>query len=199
MKEEARARHRTPKSVLAREQTALADIAKANHALEDTVRRYRELVEYSLGLICTHDLDGTILSINPAAARSLEYEAEDGIGRNLREFLAPDKRPLFDDYLLRIREQGHDAGLMSVVSRSGAIRVWMYRNVLSRDSDNVPYVLGHAIDITERVTAERTLRENEKALLAARSDLEARVKERTIALEMANERQQETLAFLSTL
>jgi PAS domain S-box-containing protein len=121
-----------------------------------------ELVEYSLGLICTHDLSGTILSINPAAARSLEYEAEDGIGRNLREFLAPDKRPLFDDYLIRLREQGHDAGLMSVVSRSGATRVWMYSNVLSRGSDNVPYVLGHAIDITDRVTAERTLRENKK-------------------------------------
>ena len=199
MDEKDRAVQRAPKAASAYAQPALKGMAKTSHALQETERRYRELVEYSLGLICTHDLNGTILSINPAAARSLEYEAEDGIGRNLREFLAPDKRPLFDDYLLRVREQGHDAGLMSVVSRSGAIRVWMYRNVLSRGSDNVPYVLGHAIDITDRVTAERTLRENEKALLAARSDLEARVKERTIALEMANERQQETLAFLSTL
>ena len=37
-------------------------------ALLDSEQRYRELVEYSLGLICTHDLAGTILSINPAAA-----------------------------------------------------------------------------------------------------------------------------------
>ena len=36
-------------------------------ALHDSERRYRELVEYSLGLICTHDLTGIILSINPAA------------------------------------------------------------------------------------------------------------------------------------
>src|SRR5262245_38414350 len=67
-------------------------------ALHDTERRYRELVEYSLGLICSHDLDGVILSINPAAANSLGYKPEDGIGRNLREFLAADKQHLFDAY-----------------------------------------------------------------------------------------------------
>src|SRR5437667_11159336 len=88
---------------------------QTTRALRESERRYRELVEYSLGLICTHDLAGTILSINPAAAHSLGYRPEDGIGRNLREFLSPDKRDLFDDYLQRIHEAGHDAGLMTVV------------------------------------------------------------------------------------
>jgi PAS domain S-box-containing protein len=156
-------------------------------ALRDSERRYRELVEYSLGLICTHDLTGTILSINPAAANSLGYQPSEGISRNLREFLAADKRHLFDDYLQRINERGHDAGLMRVVSRSGAERVWMYRNVLS-EGPGGPYVLGHAIDVTERVAAEQTLRTSEQALRAAQGELEARVKERTVALELANER-----------
>jgi PAS domain S-box-containing protein len=156
-------------------------------ALHDSERRYRELVEYSLGLICTHDLAGTILSINPAAATSLGYQPSEGIGRNLREFLAEDKRHLFDDYLRRITDHGHDEGLMRVVSRSGAERVWMYRNVLSHGPAG-PQVLGHAIDVTERVAAERTLRANEQALRTAQGELEARVKERTVALEEANER-----------
>src|SRR5437764_8011521 len=91
---------------------------ETTHALRDSERRYRELVEYSLGLICTHDLSGTILSINPAAANSLGYHPSDGTGRNLREFLAPDKQHLFDDYLQRIQAQEHDAGLMRVVSRT---------------------------------------------------------------------------------
>ena len=81
------------------------------------------------------------------------------------------------------------------------------------------YVLGHAIDITERVDAERTLRDNEHALRSAQAELEARVAERTMALERVNERlrveiadrevaerlrarqlidQRDTLAFLST-
>src|SRR3954467_586474 len=95
---------------------------EASDALRDSERRYRELVEYSLGLICTHDLAGTILSINPAAAESLGYLPDDGIGRNLRDFLAPEKRDLFDDYLRRIQERGRDEGLMSVIARTGGTR-----------------------------------------------------------------------------
>jgi PAS domain S-box-containing protein len=161
---------------------------EANDAYRESERRYRELVESSLGLICTHDLDGGILSINPAAATSLGYRPEDGIGRNLREFLAPDKRNLFDDYLRRIRHHGQDAGLMSVVARTGETRVWMYRNVLSQGPHGISYVLGHAIDITERVAAERNLRQREHALRLAHSELESRVRERTADLERANER-----------
>jgi PAS domain S-box-containing protein len=133
---------------------------QTTEALRESERRYRELVECSLGLICTHDLSGTILSINSASANSLGYRPGDGIGRNLREFLAPDKRHLFDDYLRRIQEQGHDTGMMSVVAQDGTTRVWMYRNVLSRQHDGTPYVLGHAIDITDRVEVERSLRHN---------------------------------------
>jgi PAS domain S-box-containing protein len=147
-------------------------------ALHDSERRYRELVEYSLGLICTHDLTGTILSINPAAARSLGYGPEDGIGRNLREFLSPATRRLFDEYLLRIQTHGHDSGLMRVVDRAGSERVWMYRNVLSNGLGGT-YVLGHAIDVTERVTAERTLR--------------------LAQAELALTRQRDTLAFLANV
>ena len=156
-------------------------------ALHDSERRYRELVEYSLGLICTHDLTGIILSINPAAANSLGYRPEDGIGRNLREFLAADTRHLFDDYLLRIHEKGHDAGLMKVVARDGAERIWMYRNVLSQGSGG-RYVLGHAIDVTDRIDVERTLRHSEQALRNAHVELETRVAERTAALAAVNER-----------
>lgn len=161
---------------------------ETSDALRESERRYRELVEYSLGLICTHDLAGTILSINPAAATSLGYRPEDGIGRNLREFLAPDKRDLFDGYLQRIRAAGRDAGLMSVVARDGGTRVWMYRNILSQGRDSSQYVLGHAIDVTERVEAERTLRRNEDVLRRAHNELEERVKERTLALEDVNAR-----------
>ncbi len=161
---------------------------ETNAALHDSERRYRELVEYSLGLICVHDLNGTILSVNPAAANSLGYEAAEGVGRNLRDFLAPEKRHLFDAYLRRIEKDGHDVGLMRLVARDGRVRVWMYRNVLTQAREGPPYVLGHAIDITDRVTAEQRLRDNERALRAAQADLEARVRDRTRALEAANER-----------
>ena len=77
---------------------------------------------------------------------------------------------------------------MRVIGRDGGVRVWMYRNVLYDPSGEQPYVLGHAIDITERIVAERTLRENEQALRRAHDELDQRVKERTAALEQVNDR-----------
>jgi PAS domain S-box-containing protein len=157
----------------------------ASDALRDSERRYRELVEYSLGLICTHDLTGKILSINPAAANLLGYEPEDGIGHNLREFLSPETQHLFDDYLRRIQEHGRDSGLMRVVARGGAEKVWMYRNVLSHGPGGT-YVLGHAIDVTDRVAAERTRVEIAEREQAERSRQRALIEQR------------DTLAFLAS-
>jgi signal transduction histidine kinase len=66
--------------------------------------------------------------------------------------------------------------------------VWFYRNVLSHSPEGTVQVLGHAIDVTERIAAERTLRHNEQALRTAQAELETRVAERTQALEEANQR-----------
>ncbi len=138
-------------------------------------KRYRHLVENSLGLICTHDLEGTVLSVNPAAADSLGYEPRDGIGRNLRDFLAADTRHLFDVYLQRIRDRSRDSGLMRVVRKDGTERLWLYRNVLYAQPGVQPYVLGHAIDVTERVAAEAALRRHQTETLEATTRLAGRV------------------------
>jgi len=153
--------------------------AASKHSLGDTSdpreQRYRHLVENSLGLICTHDLDGVLLSVNPAAADSLGYAAEDGIGKNLREFLSPSTRHLFDDYLRRIRERYRDSGLMRVVRKDRSERIWLYRNVVCTEPGAAPYVLGHGIDVTERVTAEAALRKNQAQTLDATGRLAGHV------------------------
>jgi PAS domain S-box-containing protein len=51
--------------------------------LNATEERYRDLVENSTDLICTHDLDGTFLSMNDQPARLLGYRADDLIGRRI--------------------------------------------------------------------------------------------------------------------
>jgi PAS domain S-box-containing protein len=167
---------------------------RAEVARDQSERRYRHLVEHSLGLICVHDLDGRLLSVNPAAARSLGYEAHEGTGRNLREFLAPETRHLFDDYLLRIREKGTDSGLMRVVARDGSERVWLYQNVRYEEPGAPPYILGHGLDVTDRIRIEKALRQSQHALKRAYADLDARVQERTAELRHAND----MLGFLAT-
>jgi PAS domain S-box-containing protein len=117
--------------------------------VELSLQPYRELVEQSRGLICTHDLAGVLLSVNRAAADRLGYPPEDLVGRSLGDLLAPAVRHLFPQYLDRIQRNPTDEGLMLVVTREGDERIWTYSNVRGREPGGAEYVLGHAHDITD--------------------------------------------------
>jgi len=131
---------------------------RALAALRESEDRYRDLVEHSHDLLCTHDLTGKILSCNPAAARSLGYEVAELLESPLKEFIAPEFRAQFDDYLARIQGTGEDEGFMVVVTRAGERRIWEYRNSLRIEGLPAPIVRGVAHDVTERKQAERSLR-----------------------------------------
>src|SRR5712692_4307425 len=158
------------------------------HESTQQLNLYHLLVENSLGLMCIHDLDGVLLVINPAVAQSLGYRVEDGLGRNLREFLSLSVRPMFDDYLQRIRTNPVDSGLLRLQAKDGAERIWLYRNLRYEEPGSPARVLGHALDITDRILAERALKQSQKELAKARDELALRVAERTAELQQANER-----------
>jgi PAS domain-containing protein len=80
--------------------------------------------------MCVHDLEGNLLFVNTAAAKTLGFRPEDGIGWNLRRFLSSAVEDQFDAYLERIRTNGMDTGRMSLLSKEGGDRIWLYRNVL---------------------------------------------------------------------
>lgn len=140
---------------------AIQDISIRRHvisALETSERRFRQLFQYSLGLICTHDHEGVLLSVNPAAARALGYSVGELLGRPLSDFVPPERQQAFRDYLLRIITVGTDTGVLELIAKDGSHRMWQFQNVLDDESDD-PYILGHAQDITERFRMERQLRE----------------------------------------
>jgi len=134
----------------------ITDRRRAMEAVESSERRFRKLFQYSLGLICTHDLDGIVLAVNPAAAASIGYGMGEILGRSLGDFMRPERRPYLDLYLVRIREQRIDAGMFELVAHDGSVRYWRYQNVLDSDADD-PYVLGHAQDVTAQKNYEKTL------------------------------------------
>jgi len=83
---------------------------RAMRAVEASERRFRNLFEHSTGFICIHDLDGILLSINPAAAAALGSNVSELLGADMRNLNAPSQRGHYDEYLVRIARHGEDAG-----------------------------------------------------------------------------------------
>lgn len=138
----------------------------AEQALVESEDRYRDLVDNSHELMCTHDLQGRILSVNPWAARVLGYRQKDLIGLHIRDGLVAEYRDQFDDYLREIMENGFARGIMRVTTASGETRFWEYYNTLRTQGVQTPIVRGMAHDITER---RQALAREKEARLEAES------------------------------
>ncbi len=148
-------------------QAEISERRRVERALRDSEDRYRDLVEHSEDLICTHDLDGRILSINDPPARILGYSPDELARMTVQQLLAPDIRDRFDAYIAEIGRKGIARGLLAVVTRGGDRRMWEFRSTLRTDGVPVPIVRGTAHDVTERVKAERALRVSEAKFAAA--------------------------------
>src|SRR5215472_1735183 len=127
---------------------------------------YRDLVDHSQDLLCIHDLQGRLLSVNPAPARVLGYSIEEILQVPMRELIVPEFRPQFDAYLDEIARKGEAHGYMAVLTRFGERRIWQYQNTLRTEGVSSPVVRGMAHDVTEQKQAERALRASESRLRA---------------------------------
>ncbi len=139
--------------------------ATAKHPTAEDV--YRDLVQHSQDLLCTHDLTGRMLSVNPLPARLLGYEVDEMLSQPMRSFLAPEYRDQFDEYLARVQRDGFAEGSMVLLTRNGQRRIWEYYNTLRTGDGIVPIVRGMAHDVTERVQAEHALKKSEERFRVA--------------------------------
>jgi diguanylate cyclase (GGDEF)-like protein/PAS domain S-box-containing protein len=137
---------------------------RAMRVVETSERRFRDFFEQSTGFIFIHELDGTLLSVNPAAASALGRSVAELLGTSLRDLAAPHLRFLIDQYMQRIAEKSEDAGLMRVQHRDGSELVLQYRNKLYTNGDGSAYVMGYAQDITAMRAVEQALKLSEQRL-----------------------------------
>lgn len=125
--------------------------------------KFKEIYDYSQALICTHDLDGRLLSVNNAIINTLEYSEDELLGQFVYSVLPKSKLEEFGKaYLEEMLRNKRAEGVMIAVSKSGNKIHLLYQNYLVQDPGREPYVIGFAQDITERINAEYALRESEE-------------------------------------
>jgi PAS domain S-box-containing protein len=136
----------------------------AVQGLRESEERYRDLVENIQDLISTFDLEGNLISVNQAAIDLTGYSADEIIGHNLREFLAPEAQQFFNRYLRELKRKGEAEGLLKIRTKSGDTQIWHYHNTLKDQGTGAPVVRGYARDITEQLQAQDAVKASEKRL-----------------------------------
>jgi PAS domain S-box-containing protein len=124
-------------------------------------KRYRDLFNYSQALICTHDLNGNFLAVNPSICRALNYSEGEMLGRNIRDMIPDKHRPRFEEeYLAAVRNDKNTitSGEFCVLSKEGQEIYLLYKNYRVEEPGLDPYVIGFAQDITDRIKMEKELR-----------------------------------------
>ncbi len=132
----------------------------SNKALENS---YWDLFNRVSELVMIHDLQGRLLSVNPAVSQLSGYTFEELIGQSIDNFIVPKTRHLFrDEYLRDIVKQGYAEGVVIFQAKDGSDYCVEYRTFLVKQDESEPYVSGFGRDITERIRTEKELRDNEE-------------------------------------
>jgi len=129
----------------------------AETAIRESESRYRQIVEGSLGLVCTHDLDGKILSINEHGASGLGYTVQEVVGKTLQDFTKPENRSQLERYFEELRSKEEAQGLLHLLNSRSEERAFAYRNRVVAPVDGERYVLGFGVDVTDQIRAEAQL------------------------------------------
>ncbi len=135
-------------------------IATRTEALRQSERRYRDLVETARDAIYTVSTDGTFTSLNPAFETMTGWPRAEWIGKHFAPMVHPDDLPLATELFERVL-QGETVPIfeLRVRSKSGEYFTVEALSTPQIRHGKVVGALSVARDITERVRAEKALRE----------------------------------------
>ena len=140
------------------ENLKLSNSLKKESESKDLIKNnYQNLYNNINDLVCTHDLDGNILSLNLSIEKNLGYPENEILHKNIKDYLAPEVKNQFDDYLNEIKKNGTSMGQMLIQTASGEKRIWEYNNSLIKTINGEIFVSGISRDITERKKMEKEL------------------------------------------
>ena len=143
----------------------ISERQRAEIALRESEKRYRDLFDNISDFIFTHDLEGRFLTINAAVSKALGYPPEAVVGKSLADFMPLEYRGAFSSqYLSQLKSRGYLSGITLFLSRDGSRHYVEFKNSLVEEDGKETYVRGSGRDITARKLAEDELRQSEEHL-----------------------------------
>ncbi|HOK05840.1 MAG TPA: PAS domain S-box protein [Syntrophales bacterium] len=154
--------------------TDITDRRRAEAALRQSERQYRELFENANDVIFILDLEGRIRSCNAAASRTYGYSAEEFRRLSIADLVHPEDLPLAREFLQQRLVRGDDEATQEfrTLTREGET-VWLEVNARIVAAEGQPTAIhGIARNITERKKMEEALRRRERELEEKSRNLE---------------------------
>ena len=147
--------------------------------------RYHAIVDSAPDAIITINLDLSIQWLNATAARILGYAPAELMGQTI-DVILKHKNDLTASFLDELHNTGQSGNALPIVGRrkDGAL-IPFEMSVARWKADNRTFMTTIWRDVTERMVAEKALRDSEVLLRRTNSELETRVEERTREREAA--------------
>jgi len=136
---------------------------RTDEALVTSHDRYQELFENANDIVYTHDLAGTITSLNHAGELLMGRRREEVVGVKMRDFVAPEHRALLREMTERkIGGETKTTYELEIVSKDGSHCLLEVSTRLIFQSGKPVAVQGIGRDVTERRRLESHLRQSQK-------------------------------------
>ena len=126
-------------------------------------KQFADLCENANDMIYSHDMNGILTSLNKTGERIIGYGRDKAVGMSLREFIAPEQRDKFDQWIEMCK-----TGTASPRCELNIVTPFFRRSVLEvstrliQEEGKATRIEGIGRDISSRKEAEEALRQSEE-------------------------------------
>jgi len=139
----------------------ITERVRAEEQLREKEAQYRSVFEATDDGLSINDLDGFYIEANPAYCRMLGYTREELIGMHYSQTTFPEYYPVLEESAQAI-ESGGQYQTQGLARRKDGSPLPVEAHATPFIYKGKPHILGVMHDITERVEAEKQLREKEE-------------------------------------
>jgi PAS domain S-box-containing protein len=126
-------------------------------------KQFSDLCENANDMIYTHDMHGNLTSLNKTGERIIGYGREKAVGMSLREFVTPEQREWFDQWIETCKTGTAaprcELNIVTPLNRRSVVEV---STRLLREEGQPTRVEGIGRDVSARKEAEEALRQSEE-------------------------------------